>query len=275
VIHIRYINLNQSEHVPSGQHPAAHQMSAPFLVDVIGRCVLAVNNDVEPANHDNPIRKLSPPNPPQNTGLISGSFLLKFWGLKGTIDIYYTVRQPKKGWQEIYNVRIIPLHYPLHSSVPGVVGSEGPHVEIGFLSPFIHTLHLSPFYLTAIICTVNRGRGGNSTIVPPSSRPVQGKRLEAVSTLLAPSSLECCQWAASHQHPRFVSFLPRSHFIPLSHCIDTLISTLFRTLRLGITFPFHILKSTLRLPDHRPSHRTSHRAYNPSSLPALMWLYQS
>ncbi|KAJ7847620.1 hypothetical protein B0H14DRAFT_3138478 [Mycena olivaceomarginata] len=58
-------------------------MSAPFLVDVIGRCVLAVNNDVEPANHDNPIRKLSPPNPPRNAGLISGSFPLKFWGLKG------------------------------------------------------------------------------------------------------------------------------------------------------------------------------------------------
>jgi hypothetical protein len=71
-------------------------MSAPFLVDVIGRCVLAVNNDVEPANHGNPIRKLSPPNPPRNAGLISGSFPLKFWGLKGTIDIYYTVRQPKK-----------------------------------------------------------------------------------------------------------------------------------------------------------------------------------
>jgi hypothetical protein len=29
VICIRYINPNQSERVPSGQHPAAHQMSAP------------------------------------------------------------------------------------------------------------------------------------------------------------------------------------------------------------------------------------------------------
>jgi hypothetical protein len=35
------------------------------------------------------------------------------------INSYYTERQPKKGWQEIYNERIIPLHYPLHSSVPG------------------------------------------------------------------------------------------------------------------------------------------------------------
>jgi hypothetical protein len=40
-------------------------MSALFLVDVIGRCVLAVNNNVELGNHDNPIRKLSPPNPPR------------------------------------------------------------------------------------------------------------------------------------------------------------------------------------------------------------------
>lgn len=81
-IPIRY-NPNQPEHIPSGQHPAAHQTSVLFLVDIIGRCVLAVDNDIEPANHDNPIRKSfffdGLPNSLRNTGPISGSFTLKFW----------------------------------------------------------------------------------------------------------------------------------------------------------------------------------------------------
>jgi hypothetical protein len=43
-----------------------------------------------------------------------------------------------------------------------------------------------------------------------SSQPVQGKRLEAASTHLAPSSLESCQWASSHQQHHFFMILTRT-----------------------------------------------------------------
>jgi hypothetical protein len=61
---------------------------------------------------------------------------LKVWGLKGTINIYYTEGQPKKGWQEIYNKQINPLYYLLHSSIPRCkICTMALYAPVGCLSP--------------------------------------------------------------------------------------------------------------------------------------------
>ncbi|KAJ7664640.1 hypothetical protein DFH06DRAFT_1295787 [Mycena polygramma] len=61
----------------------------------------------------------------------------------------------------------------------GVVGSDGWDVEIHPRPPFDSTLTLSVYH-------VNMDPPCNFTIVPPSSRPVQGKHPEVASTLLVP-----------------------------------------------------------------------------------------
>jgi hypothetical protein len=53
-----------------------------------------------------------------------------------------------------------------------VVGSEGPHVEIGFYLGFIHILNLPLSYVTASVCSVNSATSSNSMLVLPSSWPV-------------------------------------------------------------------------------------------------------
>jgi hypothetical protein len=102
---------------------------------------------------------------------------------------------------------------------------------------------------------VNRDPPCNSTLVPPYSRPVQGKRLEAASTHLAPSSLESCQWASSHQQHHFFTILARTRYAPFLEFL-TLFRHSFCTLRLGTTFLSLYSESPPRLPDYRPIPRT-------------------
>jgi hypothetical protein len=144
----------------------------------------------------------------------------------------------------------IPALLALHC---GKVG--GPACGNCFIFIFIRTSDLSPFYVTSSVCTVNRDPSRNFTIVPPSSRPVQGKRLEAASTHLAPSSLESRQWASSHQQHHFFSILARTRFAPFLEFL-ILFRRSFCTLRLGTTFLSLYSESALRLLDYRPIYRT-------------------
>jgi hypothetical protein len=122
------------------------------------------------------------------------------------------------------------------------------------LSIYFH-FTFTPIYVTSSICTVNADPPCNFTIVPPYSRPVQGKRLEAASTHLAPSSLESCQWASSHQQHHFFTILARTRFAPFLQFL-ILFRRSFCTLRFGTTFLSLYSGSTLRLPDYRPIYRT-------------------
>jgi hypothetical protein len=116
---------------------------------------------------------------------------------------------------------------------------------------FIRTFDLSPFYVTSSVCTVNRDPPSNFTIVPPSSRPVQGKRPEVASEHLDPSSWKVASGLFSHQISQITPQLL------------ALFSTHFRTsvlsyLRISIlngsrhcsTFLFQILLYAFT--DHRP-----------------------
>jgi hypothetical protein len=85
----------------------------------------------------------------------------------------------------------------------GTVG--GPTCGNHFIFIFILTFHLSRFCIASPVCTVNREPPCNLTIVPPSSRPVQGKHPEVAAEHFAPSTRERRRWAICHQDPRFVS----------------------------------------------------------------------
>jgi hypothetical protein len=142
-----------------------------------------------------------------------------------------------------------------HRNPPHCGRVGGPACGNHFKSIFIHTFDLSPYHVTSFVCIVNRDPPCNSTLVPPHSRPVQGKRLEAASTHLVPSSLESRQWASSHQQRHFFTILARTRHPSFSD-VFTLFTSRFRTLRLGNIFLIHIPDFTSRLPDHRPNTRT-------------------
>jgi hypothetical protein len=140
-------------------------------------------------------------------------------------------------------------------ALPLAVRSEGPHAEIGIYLHFILILELPLLYVTSFVCIVNRDPPCNFTLVPPYSRPVLCKRLEAASTHLAPSSLESRQWASSHQQHHFFTILARTRDAPFLEFL-TLFRRSFCTLRLGTTFLSLYPESTLRLPDYRAIPRT-------------------
>jgi hypothetical protein len=114
----------------------------------------------------------------------------------------------------------------------------------------------APIYITSSICIVNSDTPRNFTIVPPSSRPGQGKRPEAASCSSPPPLWNAASGLPSHQQPRIPLNYLRTYFTTFLHAIDAFFSIAFHTLRLGSTFQYLYSKTTLRLPDHRPYSRT-------------------
>jgi hypothetical protein len=118
----------------------------------------------------------------------------------------------------------------------------------------MRTVDLSPYYVTSSVCTINRDPLPNLTFIPPSSRPVQGKRPEVAAEYLAPSTQERRQWAFSHQNSRIT---PHNLALLSSHSRAFLLSHLRISILHGLG-PYPALYSQNPLyafTDHRPSYR--------------------
>ncbi|KAJ7821448.1 hypothetical protein B0H14DRAFT_3875913 [Mycena olivaceomarginata] len=127
--------------------------------------------------------------------------------------------------------------------------------------PASHPIVLATAHTPAAPPPISAVFPGTVTLTSCRSAPGVGKCPEAVSTS---SSLPSRNAVSGLLATNNLVSSPFSLSFPITfHSIDTLISTQFRTLRLGVTFPFHILESTLPLPDHRPISRT----YRPGTTP--------